>query len=66
MTVPLGHLFGWLIAAFRSREELVLENLALPQQLFALHTKRRRPRFGILDKLFGLFCDESGQVGEDQ
>jgi putative transposase len=52
MTVPLRHLFGWLIAAFGSREELVLENLALRQQLFALHPERPGPRFGILDKLF--------------
>jgi hypothetical protein len=52
MRVCFRHLLGWLIAAFRSREELALENLALRQQLFALHTKRLRPRLGILDKLF--------------
>ena len=52
MTVPLRHLLGWLIAAFPSHQELVLENLALRQQLFALHTKRPRRRLGILDKLF--------------
>jgi hypothetical protein len=52
MTVPLRHLLGWLIAAFPSHQELVLENLALRQQLFALHTKRPRRRLGILDKFF--------------
>ena len=30
------HSLGWLIGAFRSREELLLENLAVRQQLLAL------------------------------
>jgi hypothetical protein len=39
------HLSGWIVAALRSRQELILENLALRQQLLALHTTRphRRP-----------------------
>jgi transposase InsO family protein len=46
------HFLGWLIGAFRSREELLLENLALRQQLLALHAKRPRPRLSSVDKLF--------------
>jgi putative transposase len=52
MTVPLRHLLGWLIGAFQSRGNLILENLALRQQLLALHSKCPRPRLGRLDKLF--------------
>jgi transposase InsO family protein len=48
----LRHFVGWLVGAFRAREELVLENLALRQQLLALHAKRPRPRLSSLDKLF--------------
>jgi hypothetical protein len=29
MIVSLRYLLGWLVSAFRSREDLVLENLAL-------------------------------------
>jgi hypothetical protein len=36
---PIGHFLGWLVSAFRSREDLVLENLAL-QQLLAPHAQR--------------------------
>ena len=48
----LRHCLGWLIGAFRSREDLILENLALRQQLLTLHAKRPRPRLGSFDKLF--------------
>ena len=48
----LRHFLGWLIGAFRSREDLILENLALRQQLLTLHGKRPRPRLGSLDRLF--------------
>ena len=45
MTSSLRHLIiGWILNLFRSRQDLILENLALRQQLLALHTKRpRRP-----------------------
>jgi hypothetical protein len=33
MFVRLRHLLGWVFSVFRSREELLLENLALRQQL---------------------------------
>jgi hypothetical protein len=29
MIVSLRHFLGWLVSAFRSREDLVLENLAV-------------------------------------
>jgi putative transposase len=46
------YFLGWLIGAVRSREDLVLENPALRQQLLTLHAKRPRPRLGVLDRLF--------------
>jgi hypothetical protein len=33
MIVSLRHFLGWLVSAFHSREDLVLENLALRRQL---------------------------------
>lgn len=36
----LQHLIGWFISVFRSREDLILENLALRQQLLALRARR--------------------------
>ena len=52
MTAWLRHLLGWLIGAFRSRQDLVLENLALRQQLLTLHAQRPRRRFTTPQKLF--------------
>src|SRR6266481_8848398 len=52
MLVSLRHFFGWMVSAFSSREDLVLENLALRQQLLALHAKRPRRRLPALHKLF--------------
>jgi putative transposase len=52
MFVRFLHLLGWVISVFRSREELLLENLALRQQLLALHAKRPRSRLGPVDRLF--------------
>ena len=43
---------GWMVSAFRSREDLVLENLALRQQLLALHAQRPCRRLTALHKLF--------------
>jgi putative transposase len=55
----------WLGAAlrfFRARQDLMLENLALRQQLFVLKCRYPKPRLGPLDKLFwvalrGLWSD---------
>src|ERR1035438_6993611 len=52
LVTSLRHLLGWVVSAFRSRENLVLENLALRQQLLALHAKRPRRRLTNLHKLF--------------
>ena len=52
MLVRFRHLFGWRAGVFRSRADLILENLALRQQLLALHAQRPRPRLGSLDRLF--------------
>jgi hypothetical protein len=38
------HFVGWLIGPFQSREDLVLESLALRQRLLTLLAKRPRPR----------------------
>jgi hypothetical protein len=52
MIVWLRHLLGWMVSAFHSRKYLVLENLALRQQLLALHAQRPRRRLTALHKLF--------------
>src|ERR1700680_2963043 len=52
MIVSLRHLLSWMVSAFRTREDLVLENLALRQQLLALHAKRPRRRLTAMHKLF--------------
>jgi hypothetical protein len=48
----LPHLFGWILSGLGSRKDLVLENLALREQLLALHAKRQRlrlpPRHAVL------------------
>ena len=52
MISSLRHLIGWIVSAFRSREDLILENLALRQQLLALHANRPRRRLSASHKLF--------------
>jgi hypothetical protein len=52
MIVSLRHFLGWLVSGFRSREDLVLENLALRRQLLALHAQQPRRRLTTLHKLF--------------
>lgn len=41
-----------MVSAFRCGEDLVLEKLALRQQLLALHAKRRRRRLTAVHKLY--------------
>ena len=50
--IACRHLLGWLLSAFRSRQDLILENLALRQQLLALHAQRPRRRLTAGQKLF--------------
>jgi putative transposase len=52
MVLLLRHFLGWVVDAFRSREDLILENLALRQQLLALHAQGPRRRLTAADKLF--------------
>jgi hypothetical protein len=52
MVLLFRHLLGWVVAAFRSREDLILENLALRQQLLALHAKQPRRRLTTIHNLF--------------
>ena len=52
MIVWLRHFLGWLRSAFCAREDLILENLALRQQLLALHAQRPRRRLTSSHKLF--------------
>ena len=52
MISSLRHLMGWIVVVFRSREDLILENLALRQQLLALHVNRPRRRLSASHKLF--------------
>ena len=52
MIASLRHFLGWLVSTFRSREDLVLENLALRRQLLALHAQQPRRRLTALHKLF--------------
>ena len=52
MIVWLRHFLGWLRSVFCAREDLILENLALRQQLLALHAQRPRRRLNHSHKLF--------------
>ena len=48
----IGLCFGTLVRFLRARRSLVLENLALRQQLAVLKRRHPRPRLDLLDKLF--------------
>jgi putative transposase len=52
MTDIFGLLFGAILRLFRTRRTLLLENLALRQQLAALKRRRPRPRLVVFDELF--------------
>jgi hypothetical protein len=45
-------LFVLALRSVRSRRDLLLENLALRQQLGVLKARRPQPRFAVADKLF--------------
>jgi hypothetical protein len=44
--------FGAALRFFRTRQNLMLENLALRQQLVVLKRRHPKPKLGLLDKLF--------------
>src|SRR5947207_13998979 len=48
----VGLCFGMLVRLFRERRSLLLENLALRQQLVALKRRHPRPSLDLFDKLF--------------
>ncbi len=48
----IGLLFGAILSFFRTRQSLLLENLALRQQLTVLKRKHPRPGLAALDRLF--------------
>src|SRR5215468_11558759 len=43
---------GTILRLSRSRQDLLLENLALRQQLSVFQRRNRRPKLAVLDKLF--------------
>ncbi len=51
-------LLGALRAALGARRDLVLENLALRQQLALLRRRSKRPRFGLFDRLFWIWLSQ--------
>jgi len=52
MIVWFRHFLGWLRGAFIARQDLILENLALRQQLLALQAQQPRRRLTAWQKLF--------------
>jgi hypothetical protein len=65
MIASLRHFLGWLVSAFCSRENLVLENMALHQQLLALHAQRPRlVRVGFAFDFYVSF--DGGALGQDR
>jgi len=52
MIDPIGLLTGLIPRLFRTRRTLLLENLALRQQLVALNRRFPRPRLTVFDKIF--------------
>jgi hypothetical protein len=51
-------LLGAARAAFRTRADLALENLALRQQLALLRHHSKRPRFGRFDRTFWVWLSK--------
>ena len=51
MLCLLKLIFGGLVRTFHARSDLLLENLALRQQLCALAHRRPQPRFSNVDRL---------------
>ena len=52
MIDAIGLLIGVILRLFRARRTLLVENLALRQQLAALKRRRPRPRLTIFDRVF--------------
>src|ERR1700757_2974434 len=52
----VGFSLGLLTCCLQSHRSLLLENLALRQQLAVLKRKHPRPRMGAVDKIFWVFA----------
>src|SRR5207302_2662501 len=52
----VGLCLGLLTRCLQSHRRLLLENLALRQQLAVLKRKHPRPRIGAVDKIFWVFA----------
>ena len=50
---------GAILRLFRSRHDLLVENLALRQQLSVFQRRNRRPKLAVLDKLFWVLARRS-------
>ena len=59
----VGLCFGMVVGLFHGRQSLLLENLALRQQLVALKRRHPRPSLNPFDKLFWVIAGESGRIG---
>jgi len=51
-------LLGTLRGALRTHADLALENLALRQQLALLRRRSKRPRVGLLDRVFWMWLSQ--------
>src|ERR1700680_4123685 len=52
MLDAIGLVIATILRSFRTRHKILLENLALRQQLAALKRRHPRPRLAAFDKLF--------------
>jgi hypothetical protein len=64
MILLLRDFIGWMVGVFGSREDLILENLALRQQLLALHSKRPR-HYRPCTSCSGLLCETRWTSGRN-
>jgi putative transposase len=58
MVNALGLMAGAIFRLFRSRRSLLLENLALRQQLAVLKRAHPRPRMTLFDKFFWVMAQK--------
>lgn len=56
MVQTIGLLLTFILHCFRTRRNLLLENLLLRQQVAVLKRKHSRPRLKLLDKLFWILA----------
>jgi len=68
MIVSLRHLFGWIVSAFRSREDLVLEKLGSPSATarFARATASHLHKlFWVVENVL-VWVEEASRLGYSQ